>query len=368
LVVKKSSNKKSAPKSMEELLAQSGFSIKTFELGEPVDARIISIDPKSVTLDIGGKSEGIIVGSNFDEAKSFIRGLKVGDKVHAVVVDPEASDGMVRLSLRQSATDAIWKNLEEIKKKGKEVEVFGKNVTDKGIVVEFQSTTGFIPTSQLSKKALKNTQKLLETPFKVKVVEADKIRNRVVFSEKAVTEGEEMELQNKAISNLKEGEIYDGVVKDVTSFGIFVEIIVNVEKSKIPVEGLVHISEISWEKTEDPKTEFSVGDKVKVIVLGTKDGKLNLSIKHAKKDPWDDVDKKYSVDQKIKAKVVKRSGFGVFVELEPGIEGLIHITKIPPGTELKKGDEAACYIEEVNKEEKRISLGLILTSKPVGYK
>ena len=136
----------------------------------------------------------------------------------------------------------------------------------------------------------------------------------------------------------------------------------------IQLEGLVHVSELSWGKVSHPLDLVSVGDKVKVAVIGTKDGKLALSIKQATKDPWTSVSEKYKKDTKTKGKITKQSDFGVFVQLEPGIEGLIHITKIPPGKKLEVGSEIDCYVEEVDSKNKKISLGLVLTSIPVGYK
>jgi ribosomal protein S1 len=141
-----------------------------------------------------------------------------------------------------------------------------------------------------------------------------------------------------------------------------------VSGKKVPVEGLVHISELSWQKIAKVGDMLSEGDRVNVVVIGVDDGKIALSTKKAESDPWGEVEKKYKTEQKLEGVVVRRSGFGLFVELEPGIEGLVHITKIPPGSEYKKGDKVNVYIEEVNKQERKISLGLVLTSKPVGYK
>ena len=163
---------------------------------------------------------------------------------------------------------------------------------------------------------------------------------------------------------MKEGEVYEGVVTTVSDFGCFVEI----RENKVAVEGLVHISELSWEKVDKTSDVVSEGDRIKVKVIGKKGGKLSLSMKQAQEDPWDEAEKKYKKDAKVKAKVVRTSDFGVFARLEPGIEGLIHLTKIPPGKRFEKGQEVNVYVEEVDAKSRKVSLGLVLTTKPVGYK
>ena len=361
-------SKTKEPTTMEELLAHSSFSIKSFHVGEIVESKITAIDSRNVTLDIGGKSEGLVTGSNYDEVASYIKTLRVGDKVRAAVVDSEGADGYVKLSFKQFAADAIWDRLEKAHLNKSEIDVLAKNVTDKGAIVELDSLSAFIPNKELGKEALKDPQKLKEVPFKVKIIELNKYKNRILLSERAVSEGEEIALEEHAIKDLKEGIVYKGTVTQVTNFGIFVKINVGTGKEKTTVEGLVHVSEIAWEKTDDPAELYKEGDKVDVAYIGLKDGKVAFSVKHALPDPWKTIEEKYKVDQKINGKVIRKSGFGVFVELEPGVEGLIHLTKIPPTTSLEKGSDVNCYIEEINKDEHRISLGIILTSKPIGYK
>ena len=136
----------------------------------------------------------------------------------------------------------------------------------------------------------------------------------------------------------------------------------------MPIEGLVHVSEFSWGKIEKPSDVVSEGKEVVVKVIDIADGKLSLSFKQAQKDPWEEVEKKYKKEAKVKGKVIRRSDFGIFVELEPGVEGLIHMTKIPPGEKFEEGQEVNVYLEEIDGKKRKISLGLILTRKPIGYK
>jgi small subunit ribosomal protein S1 len=353
---------------MEELLARSDITIKTWTRGEVVQAKISDISSSAISLDIGGKSEGVITGPYLEEIKSYIKNIKKGDKVSAVVIDPETPEGYVRLSMKHFATEEIWKKLEEADQKDKEVEVIGKAVTSKGIIVDFNNMSGFVPQSQLGDKAASNPDSLVDSSFKVKVLEVDKKSGKIVFSERLVSEKDKIELIKTAQETFKEGEIYDAKITDIANYGIFVELPVKLNGTKVPVEGFVHISELSWDKVEDPHTLFKKGDKIKATFIGIKDDKLTLSIRKAQKDPWETIIEKYPKEKHINGVVVKKSSFGAFVQLEPGVEGLVHITKIPPDNPINKGDEVTVYVEDVDKEDRKISLGLVLTSKPVGYK
>jgi ribosomal protein S1 len=368
LTTKKASSKSaSAPKeatSMAELLARSGKKIQTFIQGQRVEATILSKSQTALVLDIGGKSEGIVTEKGYTDAKEFIETLKVGDKVLATVLVPETREGTTILALKDAIKDISWEKLIEAQKKGADIPVLGKMVGASGLTVDISGVEGFIPMSQLGKIALENTQSLVGKYFKAKVIEVDKSANKVVMSEKEVSEAGDIAAAKEALKKIKEGEIYDGVITTVAPFGAFVKISVG----KASLEGLVHVSELSFSKVNLPSDVVSEGDKVKVRVLASREGKLAFSIKQAQKDPWGEVEKKYKLEDKITGKVMRISDFGAFVELEPGIEGLIHITKIPPTHKLSVGDDVKCVVEEIHSKDKRIALGLVLTSIPVGYK
>jgi len=353
---------------MEELLK--GHTIKTFNKGDVVEATFLGKDKRNAFFDIGGKSDAVLGDSYFDEAKTFIQKLKVGEKVKATVMEPENKEGRILISLRNAALTSLWERLQAAKAKGTVIEVTGRDIVGKGMTVDVESLVGFIPSSQFGKKTSKNLEALIGKRFKVKVIDLDSEKGRVLLSEKLVSEEEELKLIQEALTKVKIGDIYEGKVTQITSFGAFVEIkIENKTKGRgIPIEGLVHVSELSWEKVEDPADVLSEGEKVKVKVIGVEGGKLALSIKQSKEDPWQKAEKKYKTDSRVEGVVVRISDFGVFVNLEPGIEGLIHITKIPPATKLKLGDKVSCYVEGIDQKERRISLGLVLTAKPVGYK
>lgn len=367
-----------APVTMADLLAKHTNRVQQFTKGQRTKGIVLSITPEAVIFDVGGKSEGIVKEKGYTDSKEFIEKLKVGDSVMVTVLVPETRDGLTILALRDAMRDISWNELIRAKESGEAVPVLGKGVGTAGFVVDVMGIEGFIPMSQLGREVAGAAQELVGKYFKARVMEVDKMNKKVVLSEKEVSEAGDILLSRTALKNIKEGEIYDGVVTTVASFGAFVKIEVPVKKASGPegprpggiaqVEGLVHVSELAYSKVNLPSDVVNVGDKVRVRVLAAHEGKLALSIKHALKDPWSEVEANYKAESKVTGKVVRISDFGVFVELEPGIEGLIHITKIPPTHKLAMGDEVKCIIEDINLKDKRISLGLVLTVVPVGYK
>ena len=359
---------------MADLLARAQKKNQKFEKGQRVEATLLSKNPGNLIFDIGGKSEGIVKEKGYTDAKEYIEGLKVGDKVMVTILVPETRDGITILGLKDAMKDVSWIKLEEARKTGDAVPVLGKGVSAPGFVVDVYGIEGFIPTSQLGHEIAKNPQELVGKYFKAKVMEVDKSNNKVVLSEKEISEAGDIALTKEALKTIKEGEIYDGVVTTVATFGAFVKLELKVKgkgqekEQKAGVEGLVHVSELSFSRVNLPSDVVKVGDKVQVKVLASHDGKLALSMKQALKDPWADVDKKFKAEDKVTGKVVRVSDFGYFVELVPGVEGLIHITQVPPSMKINVGDTVKCTIEEVNAKDKRIALGLVLTSIPLGYK
>ncbi len=360
------SKSSSEPKTMAELLASAKSKVKSFSVGQRIEGKVIAKTPKSLILDIGGKSEGIVAEKAFAEARDFIKSLKVGDVVTASVLISESREGAVLLSLREASSSSLWDSLREAQEKGTAVAVFGKNANQAGVTVEVEGLIGFIPGSQLGKETARNPQGLVGKYFKAKILEINKEESKLVLSEKEVSEAAEIKLSKEILEKIKEVEVYDGEVTTVASFGCFVKL--DLGKDKPSVEGLVHISELSWGRTESIDKVVKIGDKIKVKVLGLKDGKLALSVRQALKNPWEEADKKYKAGENLKGKVVKISDFGMFIEIEPGIEGLVHLTQIPPGAKFTEGQEVNIYVEEIDSKNKKMSLGLVLSSKPIGYK
>jgi ribosomal protein S1 len=358
------------PQTMEELLAQSSLPIKIFKVGDVVEGIVTEKTSKAIYLDIGGKTEGMVIDREMKAAADFIKQLKVGDKVLAVVTQPENDRGQTLLSLKKAALQKLWQEFEEKLKTGEIIKVRGLQVNKGGLLVEAKGLSGFIPASQFSSALAGKVEELIGKTLEVKVIEVEPTKNRLVFSEKAVSEASLLKEQAEALKKIKVGNILEAEITGVMPFGFFAKVNVGEKRKPVTLEGLVHISEISWEKVENPADFYKVGDKVKVKVLGVdkKGGKLNLSIKQLFPDPWEGIEKKYPVDSKVKGTVVRLAPFGVFINLEPGIEGLIHISKIPAEKSFKVGEKVDCFVEFLDKENRRLSLGLVLKEKPIGYK
>jgi len=360
------------PRTMEELLAQSQYEVRGLKRGDLIEGVVIEKTKSALYLDIGGKSEGMVIDREMKAAKDFIRGLQAGDKIKAIVTQAENDRGQPLLSLKRAALESSWDEFTTKLKTQEVVRVKGREVNRGGLVVEYKGFQGFIPSSQFGSKLEDKIDDLVEKDLEVKVIEVDQGKNRLIFSEKEVSDAGLLRAQKEALGKIKVSDEFQGEVTGVMPFGLFVKVKPAALKSQKPVtlEGLVHISEISWEKVETPNEFFKEGDhvKVKVLAIDNASDKLNLSIKQLTSDPWEGIDKKYKIDQKVKGEVVRMAPFGVFVKLSSGIEGLIHISKVPVEQVFKIGDKVNCYIETVDLENRRISLGLILTAKPIGYK
>lgn len=353
---------KNQPQTMDELLTQTGYALKGLKRGNLVEGVITYISPREILVDVGAKSEGIVSDRDFALLSDLLKTLKVGDKVTAYVVNPEDDSGRLILSLRKAGFDYKWKTLAEAKEKGEMVSVRGLEANRGGLIVDWQNLRGFIPASQIAISFAGRPQELVGQNIQVKILEVEQKNNRLIFSQKATQTVEDEAKLKESLAKIKIGQTYEGVVSGITSFGLFV----NVEG----IEGLVHISEIAWEKINDPNEYFKVGDKIQVLVLEADkaSGRLNLSIRKLSPDPYEKLAKSYTQEKLIKGKIVKLTNFGAFVRLEEGIEGLIHISKIPPDREFRLGEEVECLIESIDSQKRKISLALALKEKPVGYK
>lgn len=360
------------PTTMADLLKKTGYELKGLRRGQKVTGIVTDINKRLILLDIGAKTEGIVTDKELEASREMLTSLKVGDEIEAYVLNPENDRGQILLSLKQTLLNKRWDNFDELLKTGEVVTVKGLEVNKGGIIVKVSGVRGFVPASQFGRSFLGKLDSLLNKNFEVKVIEVNRKNNRLIFSEKAVSEQAALEHQADALKKVKPGDILPGVVSGIMPFGIFVRAdISDGRKTKdLFLEGLVHISEISWEKVDNPANHYKVGDQVKVKVIGidVKTARLHLSVKQLTPDPWLDLVKNYPEGKKVSGKIVRLAGFGAFVNLAPGVDGLIHISKIPSETEFKIGQSIECFIERVDAAHRRMSLSLALIKKPVGYK
>jgi len=364
---------KVVPKTMAELLGNPDFISRTPRKGETVSGKITEKTRKMLMIDIGGKTEGLVVDKEFDAARDYIEQLSAGDQVEAYVLSSENDRGQILLSLKKAAMDTKWDEFTKAMDDGQVIDVKGLEVNKGGLIVVIDGIRGFIPTSQFGKEFVGNLQKLKNRKLSVKVIEVDKEKNRLIFSEKHVSEAAEMAQRAQALTSVKVGEIYEGVVSGVMPFGLFVTVSVPLtaeSETAGHIEGLVHISEMSWEKVNDPHELYKVGQQIKVKVLGVEEaaGKLNLSLKQLGTDPWVDIEARYPVGTTVTGTVSRVVQFGVFVKVEPGVDGLIHTSKLSPDQQFNPGEAVTVVVESVEPTQRRMSLSAVLTEVPMGYK
>jgi small subunit ribosomal protein S1 len=330
---------------MAELLAQQEYQPKHLTRGQVVEGVVVAKTKDQILVDIGAKAEGLITGK---ELASGWEEIKVGDKISAFVITSEGEGGQALLSMKKTGGEARWQVLTDKMNKSESVTVRGLEANRGGLVVDLEGARGFIPSSHLVATPASSVGKNLE----VKIIEVDKKMNRLVFSER---EARPEASFPKVELEFKEGDELAGEVSKMLPFGLLVSLPGN-------IDGLVHISEISWERVGNLEELYKVGDKVKVKVttIDPNTSKVSLSIKQLETDPWKEAEKKYPVGKEIESTINRTSSYGAFVQLEKGIEGLIHSSKIPYGTKLSAGDKVKVSIDLFNPEQRRVALRLVV--------
>ena len=360
----KKTGKKSEVLTMEDLLKTEGVVTSGLKKGQEVKGKITSIKNKAIFIDIGAKTDAMVAGKEFEFVKDYVSDLKVGDEIEVQVKSPENDKGQILVSIRGAASGYGWNYFKEKEKSGGEVTVFGKELNRGGIVVVAPfGFFGFIPGSQIGSKYDADPDKMLAKKIKAKVLEVDQAKNRLVFSERLVSEPNKVGEEVNAMEELKIDDVFEAEIVRVEPFGVFVRIILDKGEVHLNLEGLVHISEISWEKVEDVTKLYRPKDRIKVKLINKTDGRLQFSIKRMSGDPWSTIEEKYPKDKEVEGVVVKVATFGALVRLESGVEGLIHISKLAGGAGVKDGDKVQVYIESIDVAKRKISLGLVNTGK-----
>lgn len=350
-------SKSSEPQTMAQLLEEEKITLHGLKKGEEIEGVITALSSKGIIVDIGAKTEALVLEKDKKILSDLLLTHKLGEKIKATVLVPESDEGYTLLSLRRQRKNRAWQLLQRAQEGDETVDVTVTDLIRGGLLAEYTSLHGFIPLSQLNS----NTEEIVGKNLKVKVLEAVPADNRLIFSEKAaLTRTEDVK---KELAKVKVNDVYTGTITSLARFGLFVKIGEN-------LEGLVHISEVSWEAKVDLEEQFKVGEEIQVLAIGVDvpNKKLNLSIKQLLPDPWKEVVNKLATDQQVQGKISKISGLGLHIVLGLGIEGLIHRSKIPLGADFTEGDKITCLVAGVDLEKRRVSLAPILKEKPVGYR
>lgn len=339
---------------MEKLYAETFHSI---EEGNIMKGKVIAIRQDGVIVDIGYKSEGFIPIDEFSEDE--IVTLKPGSDIEVYVENIEDAEGIVALSKERATRIKAWDFLEKAYKEGKTVEGKITGKTKGGFSVDISRVTAFLPGSQVDIKPVKDIDNLIGKKLQFRVIKLNNKLSNVIVSRRAILEDELQKKKAETLKKLEEGKIMKGVVKNVTDYGIFVDL--------GGIDGLLHISDISWGRINHPSEFFSVGDEIEVLVLKyeKETEKVTLGYKQKKPDPWLLVDEKYPVNKRVSGKVVSITDYGAFIELEEGLEGLVHISEIDwlprpkhPSKYLSVGETVEAIVLKVDKEERRLSLSI----------
>jgi len=349
---------------MADLLSSEGVELIGLKKGQEVKGKINVIKNKAIYIDIGAKTDAVVMGKEFEFVKDYVADLKIGDEIEVQVKSPENDKGQILVSIRGAASGYGWNYFKEKENNGGEVSVFAKELNRGGaVVIAPFGFFGFIPGSQIGSKYDGDPEKMLGKKIKTKVLEVDQAKNRLVFSERLVSEPDKVGEEVGAIENLQVNDIFDAEVMRVEPFGIFVKVICDNKGTPLNLEGLVHISEISWEKVGDLSSIFKAKEKIKIKLINKDDGRLQFSVKRLSNDPWEDIEGKYPKDKELEGEIVRLANFGALVKLETGVEGLIHISKLTGGINLKDGEKVQVYIESIDVQKRKISLGLVNTGK-----
>ena len=346
--------------SMEDFMDEIDASLRLPRVGEVVDGSVHQVTEKEVIVNMGCKKDGILPVEEvtLEEGQKLADLFKEGDEIQAKVIKTDDGDGGILLSKKKLEINEHWNEINEALENKSNITVKVVKQVNGGVIAAYKEVTGFIPLSRLSDKFVESADEFLGQVLEVKVTRVDQKRGRAVFSRKAVL-GEARQAKIAAIwEGLHVDEIVEGTVMRFTDYGAFVDL--------GGIDGLLHISEISWGKLKHPQEVLQIGDKVSVKILSMNEekGKISLGLKQTMPEPWSVIDDTYAVGQVVAGKVVQIKEYGAFVELEPGLDGLVHISEVAHkrvtniADELSIGQEVSAKILEIDKDRKRISLSI----------
>ena len=344
-----------SPEKRAELQSFYESSMKNYKEGEIIAGIIVSITEDSFLVDIGFKSEGFV---NRNEFPGKGAELNVGDEVQVFLDKTEDNDGQVVLSKEKANRIKMWNKVEHVFESGELVEGTVISKAKGGLTVDI-GLKAFLPGSQIDLKPIRDMDRIIGQKFRMKVIKMDKKRNNIVLSRRVILEEQRNIEKKDTLATIEEGKTVEGVVKNITDYGVFVDL--------GGIDGLLHITDMSWGRVNHPSELFSLGDKIKVLILKYDKEKERVSLGHKQttEDPWISISEKYSVETKIRGKVVCITDYGAFIEIEQGIEGLVHISEMSwsrnirhPSKLVAIGDTVEAVILSLDKDKKRISLGM----------
>ena len=328
-------------------------SLKELHSGNVVKGTIVQVNPDSVIVDVGGKSEGVIPVNEFTDEQGQIE-VKVGDVFDVLIESTENENGLISLSKEKADRQKVWNALEE----GAVVEGRIVSRIKGGLSVDI-GVNAFLPGSQVDLRPVRNLDKMLGETYSFKIIKLNKRRGNIVLSRRVLLEEKRETLRSDTLETLEEGQAVEGVVKNLTDYGAFIDL--------GGIDGLLHITDMSWGRVSHPSDILAVGDKIKVKVLkfDREKERVSLGLKQIAPDPWLEVEQKYPLESLVKGKVVSLTDYGAFVELEQGVEGLIHVSEMSwtkrikhPNKILNIGDEVESMVLALDIPNRRISLGL----------
>ena len=357
--------------SMAELLDQSFEDLKSIKVGSIIPGIVVHKSSGEMLVDVGGKSEGIITSRNMDQVGAdYLSNISVGDEILVFVLHLEDEDGYIALSLNKAMIEHDWQKAEQAFEDGEIFEGEVVNTNKGGLIVNYGSVRGFVPGSQLvpdHNLASGDTnpwRPLIGQTLTLKIIEVDRERNRLIFSERLASEVIKSQKREEFLANLQKEDILDGQVVNLAHFGAFVDI--------GGVEGLVHLSELAWYQVSHPNEVVKVGDKVKVQVLDIDIARkrIGLSIKRLQPEPWSQAAEIYEVGQLVQGNVTKLTDFGAFARIDDRLDGLIHISELTerrishPREAVSEGDRLEMRIISLEPERRRLGLSLRQVNEP----
>lgn len=334
-------------------------SVSSMSIGEILTGRVVEISKDFVVVDVGLKSEGLIPIGEFNDPSEFV----LGENIEVYLDQAEGDDGQIVLSREKARRQRQWEYIVGHCKEGSMVQGKVIRKVKGGLMVDI-GMEAFLPGSQIDNKRIKNIDEYLDKVFDFKILKINIERKNIVVSRRELLEEERVSKKAELLENIKEGDLRRGIVKNITDFGVFLDL--------DGIDGLLHITDMTWKRIKHPSEMVGLGDEIEVMILHIdhEKGRVALGLKQKEQNPWKEIEKRYPTGTHVKGKIVNLVPYGAFIEIEPGIEGLIHVSEMSwiknvtdPSEIVNKGDEIEAVVLSVQKEDGKISLGIKQTEK-----